>query len=181
MKTINVEIEGLTPLLMHNPASMLNPKAETSSSTQKYDTKEEAEKSAYRLPNGELFVPSMALFRAIIGGTAFKKAGKYSAKGVLSGNIRIEPFQIPLGTKKYEIDLQTVVIQRARIVRARARVDKWKLNFKILYNEQIIGSPDIIRTCLKDAGSRIGILDYRPAKGGYFGTFKINKFTEAKK
>lgn len=175
MKIIEVEIIGLTPLLMHNPESMLQ-ESKPKLTTEKYDAKDEAEKNAYKLPSGELYIPSRALFKAIINGASFKKAGKYSAKGVLSGNIRIEPYKILLGTKKYEIDLQTVVIQNARIVRSRPRLDKWRAKFNIIYNEQFIGNPEIIKSCLIDAGSRIGILEYRPQKGGNFGTFKIKRF-----
>lgn len=167
---------------MHNPASMLVQEETSKMKTEKYDQKDEAEKSAYKLPTGELYIPSIAIFKSIINGASFKKAGKYSAKGVLSGNIRIEPFQVVLldekkkTIKNYEIDLQTVVIQRARIVRSRARIDKWRAVFTIIYNERFIGNPKIIRDCLEDAGGRVGLLEYRPQKGGSFGTFDIKSF-----
>ncbi len=176
MKQINVEIIGESPLLMNNPESMLIQDKGTKTRTVKYDPKKEAEKVCYRDGKGILFIPSRAIFGCIINGASFKKAGKYSAKSVLAGNIRINPENVTLGTKKYEIDTRTVVIQRNRVIKWRPRLDKWKVNFKIIYNDKFIGDANIIKDCLEDAGNRVGLLDYRPQKSGSYGTFKVSKF-----
>ncbi len=73
--------------------------------------------------------------------------------------------------------MRAVVIQRARVLKGRARLDKWKASFDIVYNEKLIGNISIIKDVLIEAGQRIGIMDFRPQKGGPYGTFKVTKFT----
>jgi len=183
MRNIEVEIKG-NVLLMHSPKSMLDVKPTTSKKNKVYDHKEEAEKSAYRSKDGNLFIPSQAIFSTILNGSAFKKIGRFSVKSYLAGNMRIEPAsEIPLLNKKgkpikdYEIDLRTVVIQRkSRIVRARPMVSDWTAKFTIVYNEQFITNDEIIKECLKDAGTRVGLLEYRPQLSGSYGTFEITKW-----
>lgn len=181
MRTIECEIQGIGSLLMNNPASMLLAKDSSRSKLKEYDQKEEAEKVAYKKKNGELYIPSRALFACLIGGASFKKIGKYSAKSILAGNLRIEPDEVGLGTKKYEIDLRTVVIQKNRVIKARPVLKDWKAKFNIIYNNDVISDPNVIKVCLEDAGTRLGLLDYRPQKFGSFGTFKITSFKVLKK
>jgi len=84
--------------------------------------------------------------------------------------------EISLGTDKYKIDTRPVVIVRQRVLKSRARLDEWKASFEIIYSEKLISDPQIIKTVLEEAGQRIGIMDYRPQKGGPHGTFKVIKF-----
>jgi hypothetical protein len=187
MKNIEVEIKGPI-LLMHSPKSMLDEQPSTTKRTEKHDYDKDAEKSAYRTKKGELYIPSQALFSSILNGASFKKAGKYSAKSVMAGNIRIEPDEVILlddkgkPMTKYEVDLRTVVIasgkKRNRIVRARPMVKNWRAKFNIIYNELYIGEQGIIEDCLKDAGVRVGLLEYRPQTSGNYGTFEIVTFKE---
>lgn len=176
MKTINVELKG-DALLMHSPKAMLEPQKKTREKMKVYDPEIEAEKGAYRTSKGELYVPAEALKASILRATLFRKAEgkKISLKPLVAAGVLIQPLQIILNKQKYEIDLRTVVIQRQRIVRARPLINDWAIKFNIIYDENLISS-DVIQTCLEDAGLRIGLLDFRPEKGGSFGTFKITKF-----
>jgi len=176
MKKIQVEIKGETPLLMNSPKQMLEPKEAIRKTTKNYIPEEEAEKVAYRTDKGELFVPSIAIKQSIIGASSYKKAGKNALRPIIAAGIRIPQQEILLGTKDYEIDLRTVVIQRARVVKARPIIKNWKLNFELLYNDTLIGDPNIIKEVLSEAGERVGLLDYRPQKLGEFGTFTVTKF-----
>jgi len=70
-------------------------------------------------------------------------------------------------------------VQKARIIRARPRIDEWSLDFSILYNAEIFSTPDSLKKMkmiLEEAGVRIGLLDNRPAKYGENGTFKVTKW-----
>ena len=183
MKTINVEIEGTTPLLMnkYNIENQLEQQAGRRISKQ-YVPEEEAEKSAYwgSGKKKELIIPANVIYASILNASSFHRINKKSAKTYLAGGMRIEPFEISLGTDKYEIDLRAVVIQRNRVPKARARVDKWKAKFQIVYNDKLIGNSAIIKEVLMEAGERIGIMDFRPQKSGNYGTFKVVKFEEKK-
>ena len=145
MKTIKVTIEGTSPLLMNSPKSMLDAAEGVTLKTTKKNIKEEAEKLAYRTDKKELYVPSEAVKGCLINASAYKKFGKYAARPIIAGGVRITPSKIELGTRKYGIDLRTVVIQRARIVKARPVIEKWKLSFEVLYDETLISSGDLIK------------------------------------
>ena len=85
---------------------------------------------------------------------------------------------------EYKIDTRPVVVQRARIIRARPLMKDWRLKFEIIYDDQLIGTTpqelDNIRNVLEDAGKRIGLLDNRPQKYGENGTFEVTKFLPKK-
>ncbi len=180
MKTIKVEIEGTSPLLMNKynvEAELERQKGKRITKT--YDPKVESEKSAYwgTGKKKELIIPSEIIYASILNASSFHRIGKRSAKSILAGSIRIEPMEISLGTDKYVIDTRPVVIQRARVLKSRAKLEKWKISFSIIYSEDLIADPQIIKTVLEESGMRIGICDFRPQKGGMYGCFKITKFT----
>lgn len=178
---INITLKGETPLLM-NKLTVEKLQSSGRKVTQKYDVEEEARESAYLDEiDGEeqLYVPMEAVYGMILNTCAQYKIGKFRAKRLLAGTIRIEPEKIPLGTNKYEIDLRPVNIRGSRVVRARAKVPEWELNFKIIYDKTIKGDiPGVIHEILKDGGKRTGLLDYRPQRSGWFGTFTVQEFEE---
>ena len=136
-RKVEVEIEGTSPLLMHSAEGMTgNPVKKNPA--QQYNAVEDAEKVAYRNKSGELFIPARCIKACIVNGSSWYKIGKKSAKPIIAGCTRIEPYDVGLGTKKYEVDLRPVVIQKSRIMRARPRLDSWKVKFDIVYNSNII-------------------------------------------
>lgn len=175
MQKIEVEIEGETPLLMHSCHNMMQEQVKKNP-TKQYDPVIDAEKVAYRSKNGDLFIPARCIKASLINAAAWSKFGKKSAKPIVAGCTRIEPLEVSLGVKKYEIDLRPVVVVKQRIIRARPCLDKWKAKFQIIYNEKMIGNPNILREFLEDAGQRIGLLDNRPQTYGENGCFKVTKF-----
>lgn len=190
MKAISVTIEGSDRgLLMNNPIAMtqnilMDEKSVKIKSGKDIGTpREEADKVAYWTTNPktkkkELYIPSEAIFRSMINASSMQKIGKASAKTVLAGSIFVNPDKVLLGTNEYDIDVRTVVIpaNRARVVKARPNVKNWEATFEIVYNDDVIGNPQIIYEILKQAGQRVGILDFRPQKSGQFGTFTIKKW-----
>jgi len=175
MKEIEVEIEGITPLLMNSPKGMLEPVPEIKQAKKRYDPAEEAEKVAYRNSKGKLFVPSTAIKGSLVNAASYKKAGKFTLRPLIAGGVRLKEPEIILDNQNYEIDARTVVIQRSRVVKWRPRIDDWKLNFTIVYNDKLL-TDEHIKLCLIEAGERVGLLDFRPQKLGEFGMFKVNKF-----
>jgi len=176
-KKIEVELTGVTPLLM-NRLSLESLQKKSRAVMKNYDPDEEALSSAYMNENGELYVPMEAVFRMMVTAAGAHKIGRRSLKSYLAGGIRIEPEQIPLEPNEYEVDLRAVVIQKARVIRARAKVPApWKAQFTIIYDDTIL-APGSLEPVLVDAGKRMGLLDFRPQKGGWFGTFTVTKFQE---
>jgi len=185
MKTIEVELIGETPLLMHRCANM-EESAAKKNPAKNYDAKEEAEKVAYRNSKGNLIIPSRCIKGCLLGASSWFKFGKKSAKPLLAGCVRINPVDVELldlkdkTIKDYIIDKRPVVVQRNRIIRYRPRLDEWKLKFEIIYNEQLIADTDLIQTILEESGQRVGLLDNRPQRYGECGCFKVSKFIPKK-
>ena len=175
MKTINVSISGLTPLLMNNPAQMTRD-VKTGRANIRPTPEEDAQKSAYIDKDGRFYIPGRCVYSFILASASGYKLGKRSAVATLAGCVRVEPEEIVLEEKSYEIDLRRVVIQKQGILKARAKFNKWHCSFKIIYDDSWIPKDDFIRQIFEDGGRRVGLLDYRPAKRGPYGTFEVVKW-----
>jgi len=180
-KKINVEIRGLTPLLMNR----LNPESLKSKSRMKmetYSTVEDAKNSAYMAEidgKTQLYIPQEAVYSMIINTAKQYRVRRVSLSSLLAGTMRVEPEKIPLGTDKYEVDERAVVIQRQRVLKGRAKIPKWGAKFQIIYDARRLpdGIEKTLQEILEDAGTRMGLLDYRPQHRGWFGTFAVESFT----
>lgn len=178
---IQVTIKGQSALLMNRlHEDALESKTRKIGKT--YDKEVEAKKSAYITEidgKEQLYIPAYAIYSMIVR-TATRytvpKLGRLSS--ILAGTIRIEPEEIGLGHCDYEIDVRPVVIQRARVLKARAKIPEWKAKFTIIYNKKALEGMDAntLKEVLEDGGTRMGLLDYRPQHKGWFGTFEVTKY-----
>jgi len=181
----NVELQGTAPLLMHSPESLKEQKQGRDSATP--DPEIEARKSLYRDGEGSIVVPSRAIEGTMreaakdfpVGG----KGGKKSYKEYIMAGILVEPDNIPLqmadgGNPEdaWKIDLQPVVVQKSRIMRARPRFDQWKLQFTLTLLDPLL-DPRTVREILEAAGKYKGLLDHRPK----YGRFQVACFEPAEK
>lgn len=179
MKKVEVELTGITPLLMNSPKYMHETEQIKSGTTKKLKPEEEAERGAYRLESGNLYVPSTAVKGCMLNSATNKKSGKIALKPLVAGGVVVLPEEIDLGRKDFAIDSRTVVIKstRGRILRHRPKVSEWKLKFQILFNEKFFDS-EVIKMLLTEGGQRIGLLDFSPRHYGSFGMFEVSKFKE---
>lgn len=181
MRSIDVTIEGITPLLMHRFAQdgADDPGRKR---TGVPDWKLEADKAKYTDEKGQLYQPSEHLERAMaIAASQFKVQGKRGAtySKLVGSTIEVHPFTIPHKHQQFEVDARPVVVQRARIIRYRPRLDTWGLDFELrLLDDQL--PLDVIKQVLDHAGIYVGIGDYRPDKKGKYGKFMVTKFEELK-
>ena len=178
-KVIKVGVIGREPgLLMNNPASILEQEV-IKTPTKVYDSKVQAEKASYRLPDGGLYIPSSWFYGCLINASTAYRIGKKSATQLVAGCIRVFPIQIPLETKEYEINIQSVTIKgRGKIPRARPLLKNWEVNFDIVYDPTFGLTSERIHHMLQDGGRRIGVGDFRPQHRGQYGTFTISKWEE---
>jgi hypothetical protein len=180
-KVYRAVIRGRPPgILMHNIEGMMKQLKGGSvrRRNQKPTYEEDAENSAYRMENGELYIPAKAIFGSIVHAGMGMKFGKFAAKSILA-TIRVFPERIPLGTKDYEIDVQSVVVQHARIPRARPLIKEWSITFYIVFDTNFMKAEDL-QTVIHDAGKRVGIHDFRPEHLGQYGQFRLETFEEVK-
>ena len=170
-----VEIKGIRPLLMHSAETMTNGKELAKKDR---GTRVEAESYLYKDGKDIICCPSIVLLSALknsavnflVGGK-----GKKTYKNYIYSGVAIEQENIELISNGWETDKKTVVVGRARIIRARPRFDEWSLKFTIEILTDII-TPAILKTMLQHTGKYSGIMDFRPL----YGLFEVVSFKEIK-
>jgi len=180
MKTITLHVVGESPLLMHSTKGMTRAGSAKMKAKKVPDAKEEAELAAYRDDDGHLFVPCIFFRQAAVSAGKGRKIGKHFATTLLRGAL-IDPDRRALlvdpGTgevlTEYEIDERAVVVGKARVMRARPRLDTWAAGVTLDYDDDVL-DPEIIADVLDTAGTRVGVGDYRVEKGGWFGRFRVD-------
>lgn len=185
MEILHALLNGTAPLLMHNPQTMASSPGDELSVKTIPLAEQEAATSRYLLPDGNFYVPAVAVRQSLISGAKGYRIGKVAASGVISGAIGLLKGEFPLldGDKKpypgdrYSIDTRRVVLrsrgQALGILRSRARVDPpWMLE-AVFEFDSVLCNLGNVRMALERAGRAIGILDGRPSKGLWFGKFEV--------
>lgn len=184
MQTFSVVIEGTAALLQHR----FSESAESTSDTRTVKIsrllpRDAAEQVAYRAPDGNLYFPGSAIGRVIreAGASHKQKGSRKALKFIVPAAILILDDAIPLFNtdrttriSNFEVDSRPVVIPstKGRVMRHRPRIEAWTAKFSIRVHDDIL-DPSTIRMLLNEGGLRLGIGDYRPEKGGPFGTFDV--------
>jgi len=178
MISIKVKIRGLPPgLLMHSPRILYDPRKQLKDKGKEDDFKLMAELAAYRMEDGTLYIPSEAILGALRNASKYRKLkrGMPPLRQVISGLVSVEPSQISLGTKNYEIDIRPFTLKTGeRKLIARPLLKEWEAEFTLKYNPRLFPlSPTALKEILELAGQVVGILAYRPEHSGPFGRFEI--------
>ena len=102
IKRVAVEITGTTALLMDTMSHITSDdlskvKRKTAGSE---DPMVLAERTAYRMSDKTLYIPSVAVHGTMMNAAKRHKDGKRSAVPLIAGCVSISPEQISLGTKK---------------------------------------------------------------------------------
>jgi len=185
---IKITIQGITPLLMNRFTEEAEIKVSGGTAVtfrgDKGTPREQAESKRYSDPDGFLFVPGPNIFSCLIAAGAFHKAGRSKLTthktSLIPAGIAIDDLVCALVNendepeKDWEVDSRSVVIPSTggRIMCHRPRVDKWRLSFVADVDTSMF-SPTLVRALVDDAGKKIGLGDYRPARKGPFGRFVV--------
>jgi hypothetical protein len=184
MKTVCIELKGVTPLLINRfKENDEVVEAVKKNGKKDYGTpREQAEATPYFDSETKLlWLPTSWITGAIATvASDYKLPGsRKSVKSVSGGAIVpveekmhfVEKYKL----KDIEVDSRPVVVQRARIMRHRARLEKWTATTDIVIDETILPVDEVHRI-LVDAGRRAGFGDYRASKGGPFGKFHVTSW-----
>jgi len=166
---LKVSIKGISPLLMHS-FPLVAPEA-----IEKKTPAEQAEYSAYRDPDGQLYIPGLNIQRAFVSAATYSKGkGRGSLQRQVAACVFVTPERVLLGVKEYVIDSRAVVIAatKGRIVRHRPKLETWAVTFGVEYDDTLMTETQV-RRIVDDTGSRVGLLDFRPEKKGPFGRFIV--------
>lgn len=135
-------------------------------------------RSQYRTADGQLYQPSRSIHKNMEKASLnykIKGKGKKTYKDLVMGAMAIEPDQIIHKIQECVPDRQYVGIGKARIVRTRARLDNWALDFEILvFLDQL--PLDALKKILIYGGMCLGVGDYRP----HYGKFDVTRFDKMK-
>jgi hypothetical protein len=181
LSSVTFEILCEYALLMNNPNSMAQ--ADIGMGRKKIPTpEEEAASKVYRLPSGQLYVPSLAFKACLLNAASGQKIGKRAARTVLAASVFEEgevcPLYLPSSgepIKEYEIDVRRAVVnKKCGVLRARPKIPNWACEVKFNYVTDL-ASPETIEAALSEGGALFGILDYRPQKLGPFGRFNVKR------
>lgn len=191
MKTYEVEITGVTPLLQHRMLeeelfSLLGTKSKKKKDKEELTPRQIAEKYCYK--NDDNFVvPTNYItgaFKSISTEYKQKNSTRKSMKSIAGGILRpLEEFSVLIDEKNnpikdFEVDIRKATNhQKGAVAVCRPRFDKWKTKLNISIDDDLL-SPEIALEMLNDAGKRSGIGSFRVSKGGYFGQFIVTKFVE---
>lgn len=176
MEKIKVRIEGTRPLLMHSPNSL----GKKSGRGERIpEPEDEAERALYKDEKGHVVVPALNILATMKASSKEYKVpgkGKKTFMNYIFAGLQVNPTNIPLRgvngeDPEWEIDIRPVVVQKARIMRARPKFNEWALEFEVEILDAII-RPENIREFLESAGKYTGIGDFRPL----FGLFEVTKY-----
>lgn len=186
---IDVTIEGVAPLLLHAYTDAAAQKATTGQGAVAVGDpgtpREQAEDVLYRDTDGTLIVPGANVYRAIIDAGKFHKSGKSKVttmkNSLVPTGVWMETAVCPIddGGKGWEVDTRPIRIPSTggRILRHRPRFDTWRLSFSLRVDTSTFDTK-IVRALIDDAGSKIGLGDFRPDCKGPFGRFVVVAWSE---
>lgn len=198
MRSVTVRVRGLTPILMANPAPMLDPKPKPPRGTRgsKKDLVPEltpdqvAEQAAYRGEDSALCFPSIALRSSIMqAGVGYKAPGTSRPLYEYMAELSV----LPEGFMYFQRNGQRIhefIRHSCRAVNEhtggaipthRAMVDlPWEFVVQLAWYETPEPDSDydqaFVRLVLQTAnraGVQVGIGCFRPAKKGYFGRYRL--------
>ena len=192
MKTVNAELKGVSPFLMHSDrlANPLDPlKKEIATYTSKRKKTDDDHEEIARLEwlggmyyDGKIgpYMPGRMLKSCLINSAKKTKEGPKIRSGVLVATDKAKlVYDGPRDTESlWKVgqftDIRAVVVQRARLMRCRPIFHEWSCRFEMVFDESVIDSADIFRL-LSTAGTMIGVGDFRPENGGDFGRFSVRE------
>ncbi len=183
---IEFKIEGVSPLLMHNGqlANPLNPlvkqmKAVTGKRKKTDDDHAELSRLEFRAglylsAAGQVEIPSEILESCLVEGAKKSKLGKQFKSAIaiyenspLDYGEKLTVDQLWERSEEFA-DVRGVKVGTSRVMRTRPIFRNWKLTFKVSFNPELL-NPEQIVLAVQDAGTQVGLCDYRPK----FGRFHI--------
>lgn len=181
MKQIEVWFEGTTPMLQHRATEeALSGRTRNNSPGSEDDPRDVAERAVYRLPSKQLAIPGAAVARMIreAGGAHKARGSRKSLKYIVPAAVLVldDLCGLFLADRRtpltdYEVDSRPVTIPatKGRVMRHRARFNEWACCVRLRINEVILDEKMVRQLCVEGL-QQVGLGDFRPEKGGPFGT-----------
>ena len=186
-KTIQITIEGITPLLMNRFTEEAQQGAEGGTSVavrgDRGTPREQADPKVYRDTKGRPVLPGPNFFSCLVEAGKFHKVGKSKVttgrSSLVPAALSVNEIDSPLlgaddKTAAWEVDSRPIVnpATKGRRLAHRPRFDVWRVSFSLDLDAGMF-DPKFVRQLVDDAGARVGLGDFRPDRKGPFGKFKV--------
>lgn len=173
---VDFTIKGVSPLLMHRFP------LDEAEGFEKWPPEKQAEWATYRdEATRDLYIPGTNLWRSLVSAATYAKGkGRGNLSRVVAGSLAITPEILTLGVKDYTLDVRVVKnpVTKGRHPRVRPRLDEWSVSATIAWDDTLMKEKQV-REIVDIAGTRIGVLDYRPETKGPFGRFMVTAWKVA--
>lgn len=186
---IKTTLSGITPLLLNRFTEAAQQKVSQGTSIairgSQGTPREQAEPKLYLGSDGKPALPAPNLLRAFVDAGVFIKAGKSKLStqrtSLVPAGLSIVEIELPITPYKWEVDSRSVVIPSTggRVMAYRPRFDEWRVSLTLDVDTTMFGEP-LVRELVDLAGQRIGVGDFRPARRGPFGRFKVISWRKEK-
>jgi len=149
--------------------------------------KEQAEDKLYVGEKGKSVIPARNLLSCLINAGIFHKIKNKNIttqrSSLIPACVAIENMELPITSKDgWTVDSQAVVNPKTggRVPCHRPKFNDWKLSVEVVLDETMV-SPKLFRDIVDDAGSKVGLGDFRPGRKGPFGRFKVTSWKTSEK
>lgn len=184
MKTIQIDLKGTTPLIMHstrsaNPLDPLTIELKTLTAKRKKTEEDlrcisdiEWELSLYWGDDIGLYIPAENIEATVRDGAKNAKKGKSitQAFNVLEMRVPLNIGETPTLEQLREDfrfrDVRSMKVQQNRVMRTRGRFNMWSCTFTASYDESLLNLGDIVNA-MEYAGRFVGLCDSRPKYGKF--------------
>jgi len=176
LQTITVQVEGDSPLIQHKWSEKAKKQMEAkqqgkaSRGRQVKKPKEEYAACLYEHPSGGYGHPAIAFKAAAV--RAAKSIGMPMTDARQAFHITGELVKLK-GKPSMREDMVRVA-NGAADIRYRAQFKKWTAELVIRYNESMVTAEQVINL-INISGFGTGVGEWRPEKGGAFGTFHVSE------
>lgn len=187
-----IVIEGVSPIIQHSAAGIdpflpINEQKKEITSKRGSNRTEaddarlrelETVGSLWLNAANEPTIPGSAIRSVIERGARKLKQGPQVREGLVitstSFDYDRERYGVDLDVLQKSVQFTTsVVVQRSRLLRTRARFDlPWSCTFEVDADDELV-SKSQLEQWLDIGGRRIGLGDWRPEKSGEYGRFKL--------
>ena len=192
--SLKIECAGISPLLMHSDRASdpLSKEAQWLSEISGKRGKTEADIielarrefhcSLYLDPAGRPTIPIDNVHSCLYAAAKRRKEGPLFSGSCTVSNVRFKyegPEEADALWEEQEtfVDRRSVKVGTSRVIRTRAIFPVWSLEVTAEHDREVADLFNI-RQWAEIAGTRIGLGDYRPQRGGLFGRFEA-KITDA--
>jgi len=182
MLLVELWISSATPMLQHRATEeALSGRTRSNNPTEPENPRDAAERVVYRLPiTSQCAFPGAAIARMLreAGGSHKAKGSRKSLKYIVPAAVIVmdDLCGLYLADRKtpitdYEVDSRPVTIPatKGRVMRHRPRFNEWSAKVTLRINDAILDEATVRRLMIEGL-AQIGLGDFRPEKGGSFGT-----------